>query len=402
MLHKSIELKMNKKTENNLLKNVTTFYYFNFFSCFRPHWPIAIIYYAQVSDSYTLAAAVFSTIFLAQALLEVPTGYLSDLIGRRKVLFLGGLSAASGVLLYAVAFNFWFLFIGAIFEGLSRSLFSGTQRALLFESLKQAKSQELFEKALGKTSSVEQVALAASAACGGVMLFFFSMDIVFWIAVLPQVLCMLSALFFKEPEHVKELSSSMVKHVSSSIRLIWSNRKLRLISLSEVLDFGFGEALFYFQAAFYKMLIPDWLIGFVRSLNHTFSALGFWFSGWAIDKFGHRTTLVGGSVISTLIQYVAVLIPTVASPFMVASVSLFFGPADTARGGLMHREFSDNQRATMDSMISLTSSLFFSMFSLTLGFLADVTSPSIAMLAGISSNIIVIYIYMKVFKKKGL
>ncbi|MEE9335655.1 MAG: hypothetical protein V3U65_16310 [Granulosicoccaceae bacterium] len=38
---------------------------------------------------------------------------------------------------------------------------------------------------------------------------------------------------------------------------------------------GFSEAAFYFQAAFFNLLIPQWLIGVVRSINHFCGAVGF-------------------------------------------------------------------------------------------------------------------------------
>jgi len=35
---------------------------------------------------------IFSVIFLSQAILEIPTGLLSDFIGRRKTLLIGAFS----------------------------------------------------------------------------------------------------------------------------------------------------------------------------------------------------------------------------------------------------------------------------------------------------------------------
>lgn len=382
------------------IDNVKVFYYFNFFSCFRPHWPIAIIYYETITGSYALATAIFSAVFLSQALLELPTAFLSDTIGRKKTLVLGAVSATVGIFLYALGFSFWCLLLGAVFEGLSRSLFSGTQKALLFESLKESNRSDDFDHVLGKTSSVDQIALAISAAVGGILAFH-SLSLVVWIAVIPQILCFVSALFFVEPKHIERNESKPLDLFLSSFKGIMANRKLRLVSISEILDFGFGEALFYFQGAFYKMLIPEWLIGFVRSLNHLFSAMGFWFAGGIIKRFGYSKTLIGGNIISTALQYIAVLIPTALSPFIMTMVALFFGPSDTARSTLMHKEFTDQQRATMDSWVSLTSSVFFSIFSFMLGLIADFSSPVYAMLVGISSNFAVLYVYFTVFVKKG-
>jgi MFS family permease len=381
------------------IDNVKIFYYFNFFSCFRPHWPIAIIYYQSITGSYALATAIFSVVFLSQALLELPTAFFSDTIGRKKTLILGAASASIGIFLYALGLNFWCLLGGAVFEGLAGSLFSGTKTSLLFESLKESKRSDDFDHVLGKTNSVYQIALSISAAIGGLFALK-SLSLVFWIAVIPQILCFICAFFFVEPKQIERNEKKPLDLFQNAFKSIMANKKLRLISFSETLDFGFGEALFYFQGAFYKMLIPEWLIGFVRSLNHIFSALGFWFAGGIIKHFGYRNTLIGGNILTTALQSISVLIPTAFSPFIMTLVALFFGPSDTARSALMHQEFNDQQRATMESWVSLTSSLFFAIVSFMLGLIADFSSPIHAMLVGMSSNFVVLYVYFTLFGKK--
>lgn len=81
-------------------------------------------------------------IFLLQAifafsvvLLEVPTGYIGDRIGRRKTLVLSCGIAALGWFIYALADCFaWFVVIEVIL-GIAFSFLSGTDTALLYESL---------------------------------------------------------------------------------------------------------------------------------------------------------------------------------------------------------------------------------------------------------------------------
>jgi len=72
---------------------------------------------------------------------EVPTGNFSDFLGRKLTLALGQLASALSIASYAAANSFGTLAIGGVLEGLSFSLFSGNNDALLFETLKQ-KSRE--------------------------------------------------------------------------------------------------------------------------------------------------------------------------------------------------------------------------------------------------------------------
>ncbi|MEE9332722.1 MAG: hypothetical protein V3U65_01385 [Granulosicoccaceae bacterium] len=73
----------------------------------------------------------------------------------------------------------------------------------------------------------------------------------------------------------------------------------------------------------------------------------------------------------------------------------------TAKNGLMQREFSDKQRSTMGSMVSLAGSLCFAIISVLLGFIADVSTPIHAMLFALSSNIVIIWIYTILFTKEN-
>lgn len=381
------------------MRNVKTFYFFYFFLYFRPHWPIAIIYYADVTQSYALAAAVFSVVFISQSALELPTAFMSDTLGRKKTLSIGAVMSVIGLVLYALGMNFWVLFAGALFEGLSRALFSGTAKALLFETLKEQDRTDEFDTIFGKTNTALQIALASSAAFGG-LLAVHSLSLVMWSGVVPQVLCLAATFFFIEPKHIARNTEKALTLFINAFRDIKANRKLRLLSVAEVLDFGFGEALFYFQGAFFKLLIPEWMIGIVKSITHCLSATGFWFSGPIIKKFGYRNTLMGSTAAAAGIQYVGVLMATAVSPFILTLTAIFFGPTETARSSLMQMEFTDHQRATMDSWVSLVGSFVFGVASFALGMIADYTSPATAMLIGTSATLPVMYIYTQVFKER--
>ena len=229
--------------EHKKFNNINVFYVFNFLYCFRPHWPIAILYYESVTGSYASAMMIFSVIFLSQAILEIPTGLLSDFIGRRKTLLIGAFSAFLALFFYALGINIWVLILGAVFEGLGRSLFSGTAKALLYETLQEKKRVNEFETIFGKTSSMEQLALGLSAALGG-FLAIISLQFVMWVAVIPQFLCFLCAFFFVEPPITKKSQSSLAMYNAKFLEA------LREIKLSKQLLSALILAMFTFSFIF--------------------------------------------------------------------------------------------------------------------------------------------------------
>lgn len=378
------------------MQNIKALSYFSFFNGFRPHWPIAVLYFHEVSGSYAAAMTVYSIVFFSQAVLEVPTGMISDRFGRRRSMIIGAVAATLSISCYALGVGFWLLAVGAVFEGLSRALFSGTDSALLFESLPENDRQPLFQKYSGRINSMSQLALCLSATLCS-LLALHSFKLVLWVSVLPQFLSLVSVLFLQNARVSSAPGYSLwheLKEASHHFRL---SLKLRLVAIAEILEFGVGEAIFYFQAAFFSTLLPPWALGLARSANHLSGFVGFWFAGPLISRFGARLTLLVGTTAASVVEVFSVLMAATFSPFLMAFMNCTYGPCHTARSALLHEKFSDRQRATMESMVSLSGSILFAIVSALLGYIADTAGPATAILFGLSSNILVIFLYLRIF-----
>ena len=78
---------------------------------------------------------LLQSVFAGSVLLcELPSGYLSDIWGRRKVLIISNLISGAGFSVLFVADNFLLLAIFEILVGTAFSLSSGTDTSLVFES----------------------------------------------------------------------------------------------------------------------------------------------------------------------------------------------------------------------------------------------------------------------------
>ena len=146
-----------------LHKNIRLLTFFNFFTDFKLYAPIAIIYFSQVTGSFALGMSIFSIAMISSALFEIPTGVFSDRIGRKKTVILGAASAVVFSVFYAIGQFYFILAIGAVFEGLTRSFYSGNNDALLHDTLSESGQQHNYSEYLGKISSSFQAALAVSA-----------------------------------------------------------------------------------------------------------------------------------------------------------------------------------------------------------------------------------------------
>jgi len=378
-------------------RNIRVLTWFNFFSEFKLYAPLAIVYFAQVSGSFALGMAVFSIARIFSAAFEIPTGVFSDRIGRKKTMILGSLSAILFTIFYAIGGSFWFLVIGAILEGLSISFYSGNNNALLHDTLKEADQTDKYAEVLGKTSKMFPAALAISALLGG-LFSLWSLSLIVWLSVIPQILCLFLAFLIKDPATISRMSGNIYQNLKEAYLQFVRNKKLRYLSLTSILSDGFGEAGFTFQSAFYQMIWPIWAIPIAKTISYIGATAGFHYAGRIIKKFNIYKVLIAGNFYTRSLYLFATGIPTVFSPLLLSFSSLFYGSVIVGRGSLMQGEYSDERRATMGSLNSFAGSIFFGIVSFTLGFVADLMTPRWALFFIQFFHLTTVIFYWKLYK----
>lgn len=382
-------------------KNVVLLKVFNFFLGFSLFAPLAIIYFSRVSGSYALGASILGITMLSSALFEVPTGIWSDRVGRRVTIILGSWARLTTYILYAIGLSYWWLVLGAVFDGLSHSFFSGNNDALLHDSLIDAGKGGEYKDYLGKISAIEHFAMGASALIGG-YIGNFSFTYLMWLSVISQITLLCLSYRFSEPSHVSLSSTNVYRHLADAIKLFISNKKLRLLSISDSLSYSTGEVSFQFRASFLQTVWPIWAIGLVSTITHVVASASYYFSGRMISYLGSERVLLIRSIYGKFSSLIAYGIPSVFSPLIVITPSVIYGAGQVAKNDLMQREFSSAQRATMSSLNSLFSSLGFAFMSLAIGLFADFTSPATALFTITLISLPSIPIHYQIFKTRNI
>lgn len=115
-------------------------------------------------------------IFLLQAifagttgLLEFPSGYLADRIGYRKSLVIASVCALVGWTVYLFSPGFWTLAAAEVVLGVAISLISGTDSALLYESLAETGGEGRFGIWYGRVRFFGQFAEGSAALAAGLL-----------------------------------------------------------------------------------------------------------------------------------------------------------------------------------------------------------------------------------------
>lgn len=341
---------------------------------------------------------VFAIARVSSALFEIPTGIFSDRIGRKRTMIFGAFSAVLFASFYAIGGSFWMLAVGAVIEGLARSFYSGNNEAFLYDTLSEENQQDKYAQYLGKTNKMNELALAASALAGGLLLIKGPFGIVMWLSVISQIICLFIAFRFKEPKVHSRKSGNIYQHLKEAYFYFIHNKKLRLLSISAIIGSGAGEASYNFSSAFFATLWPTWAISLARMFNNLLSALSYQVSGAVIKRFNVFKVLILGQFYTRSIMTISALFPTIISPILISSTSAFYGILIVGRNSLMQKEFRDEQRATMGSLNAFATSIMFGIISVGLGLTADKFSPAVALIGLQFFQAINIFIFYKLFK----
>ena len=102
-------------------------------------------------------------------ILEIPSGYLADVLGRRKTLIYGSVLGFFGFLAYSLSYGFMGFLIAEVILGLGQSLISGADSAMLYDTLLASKKEKEYLKYEGRVISIGNFAEAIAGTLGGLL-----------------------------------------------------------------------------------------------------------------------------------------------------------------------------------------------------------------------------------------
>ena len=138
------------------------------------HWfmlvmPIVVLFYKENGLNVTQVFILQSVYSLSIVLLEIPSGYFADVLGRKNTISLGAILGFVGYAIYSVTSGFWGFFIAEVVLGFGQSMISGADSALLYDSLMDARQQDKYIRHEGRMTSVGNFAEAFAGILGGLL-----------------------------------------------------------------------------------------------------------------------------------------------------------------------------------------------------------------------------------------
>ena len=183
-------------------------------------FPMAIItVFWQDHIGLSLAEILLVNVFFSgvNLLMEYPSGYVSDRLGYRRALIIACVFSIAGWSVYLQAGSFWHVIGAEMLLGVCYAFISGSDTALLYETLKDGGRTELYNRLDGRMVTWAQSGEALGALCAG-LLYVRSPLLPFIVQVGVWSLALLLAFSLREPA-VEASPHRVSSHLQEAARI---------------------------------------------------------------------------------------------------------------------------------------------------------------------------------------
>ncbi len=190
--------------------------------------PIIVLFY-QENGLHALDVMQLQAIYsIAIVVMEIPSGYFADILGRKNTLIIGSVLGTLGFAIYSISYGFWGFLIAEITLGIGQSFISGSDSALLYDTLKELKDEKTYLKLEGRVLSIGNFAETLAAFVGGALAEI-SLRTPFIAQTFIAFTAIPAAILIIEPKRVKTTENNPLKHILKIVhQSLFTNKELRL------------------------------------------------------------------------------------------------------------------------------------------------------------------------------
>jgi MFS family permease len=343
--------------------------------------PIVIIFYLENGLSLFEIMLIQATYSATVALMEIPSGFLADIFGRRKSLIIGAILSFLGFLVISLSFGFWEFITAQLILGIGQSYISGSDSALLYDSLVESKQTDKYTKIEGRTYGIGNFSESIAGILGG-LLAGVSLRYPWYAQVVVAAAIIPVSFSLVEPnvteEKLKRSFQSIIDVVKYSLL---ENKWLKwLLLLSSFIGIATLSGAWFAQPYFKSIDIPLKWFGFVwafLNLSAGFSSMNTY---RLQDKLSSNSLVFILSAGITLSYLFLSFSNAYFGMFFLFSIFVFRGLATPTINNLINKGTTSEKRATVLSIKSFFMRMGFAITAPIMGWIADNYSLDISFL----------------------
>jgi MFS family permease len=342
-----------------LERNVRILYWTASLMWMRFFIPVLALFYIASQVNIQQFAFIMAAFALSTLLLEIPTGVVADLLGKKNTLILSRCMYIIEIALVAFFNGFWFFLIAKVISGIGVSLSSGTDSAMLYDTLKKLGREKEHQKISGRIAMVSQISMAFVFIIGAA-LFSIYYKLPAYLS-LPLIIAGLVLTFFlKEPYPIGKRPAwkQSHTHLKDATKLFHTNPHLVYLTLTSFSLMALGSILLSLSSVYLAAVdIPIALIGAIAFIGALGMAFGSKNADYFEQRLGHYRAILALQFLTVFaLVFMAFLLPWIGAIFYLI-IPLMMGLGQVFFNHHVNMHSSQKHRATILSIKSFFDNL---------------------------------------------
>lgn len=346
--------------------------------------PVIVPYYADVAgvdfSGFMLGEVIFA---MGMVLLEVPTGYLSDIWQRRVTMIVSALFWVLGTAYMLIAKGLLDIIIVQLLMAVGASLLSGTIQAMLYEYLAEEGREADFRRCEGKRFAYGFYALALSSLPVGLM-YAYNQYLPVVLGTISQIFMLILSFRLREPVRARRAAEkSVLRDVLETMRYaLYGHREIAAVILLASFMMAGTKLIMWAQQPYYMAAgIPvEWygalsftaflIVGVNGQLAHM------------LERWIKPVNLLGLLLLAEtgLALLAGGYVWFVFAPLLLLGQAMY-GVANPVIADVISQRAEPERRATILSAQSLAYQLMFSILSVPYGMISEDAGVGYALVA---------------------
>lgn len=184
-------------------------------------------------------------------------------------------------------------------------------------------------------------------------------------------------MFYVTPKRTNSKAQSW-KHLKKAVKLFCYNKLLKKYALLQIIDRSVDLTTYRFEGLYLEGLISNSAISLFRLIQQGLGCVSFYVFKY-VKKIGLINLLFYSVGWYVLVRVIAFLLNNIITPFIMVFDTASYGITATAESTLVQNEFSNQQRATMGSLIAMAERIIGAFLFYLVGVISDFYNPLIAL-----------------------